>query len=170
MIAALVLGGLALCACEQGKPRRLPPDPMAAPDTAEAPAAVRSAGLQQGPQPAAFSLDRLGATVSPLAKPLVTAPANQPLAFEGFAYDAAAGQPARGVDLVVDGQAHGTVYGAARPDVARHFKSPAMLDVGFKAVMPAGSLAAGAHSVVIRVVSADGKAYADSPAVAFELR
>jgi hypothetical protein len=169
-VAVLAVAALALAACDKGKPRHPPPDPMALPDAPEPPAPLRSTGLPKSPQPAVFSLDQLGATASPLSKPIVTAPANQPLAFGGFAYDAAAGQPARGVDLVIDGQAGGTIYGAARPDVARHFKSPALLDVGFRATLPAGGLAAGAHTLVIRVVSTDGKAYAESPAIAFQLR
>ncbi|THD59874.1 hypothetical protein [Phenylobacterium sp.] len=169
-IAVLAVAVLALTACEKGKPRHPPPDPMALPDAPEAPAPVRSTGLPKSPQPAAFSLDQLGATASPLSKPTVTAPANQPLAFSGFAYDAATGQPARGVDLVIDGQAHGTAYGAARPDVARYFKSPALLDVAFKATLPAGSLTVGAHTLLIRVVSADGKSYAEGQAIPFQLR
>jgi hypothetical protein len=170
--AALTLTGLA--ACEQGKPRHPPPDPMAiappgaTPDGA-APAGVASAGLPKRPEAAGFFLDRAGAAVDPRSRQPAVTPADQATVFDGFGFDAPAKAPAKGVDIMIDGQAYGTVYGAARPDVAAFFKTPGLVNVGFKAVLPAGSLTVGAHTVVVRVVAADGKSYFDSPTVAFSV-
>ncbi|HLZ76667.1 hypothetical protein [Phenylobacterium sp.] len=169
-LASLSLVGLS--ACEQGKPRHPPPDPMAVAPPADAaggpaPAGVLSAGLPKRPEAAGFFLDRVGAAIDPRSRQPAVTPAGQATVFDGFGFDAPAKAPGKGVDLVVDGAAYGTVYGAARPDVASFFKAPALVNVGFKAVLPAGALAPGAHTVVVRVVAADGKGYFDSPTVAF---
>ena len=65
--------------------------------------------------------------------------------------------------MVVDGKAYGTTYGASRADVARYYKAEALTNVGYLMTLPAGMLAAGEHSVVARVIAADGKAYFQSP-------
>ena len=163
---------MALAACEQGKPRHPPPDPMAiAPPAATpggaVPADVLSAGLSPRPEAAGFFLDRIGAAIDPRGHPPAVTPAGQLTVFDGFGFDAPAKTPAKGVDVVVDGNAYGTVYGAARPDVASFFKTTALVNVGFRAVLPAGALTPGAHTVLVRVVAADGKGYFDSPTVAF---
>jgi hypothetical protein len=169
-LAGLVLSGL--CACEQGKPRHPPPDPMALapPSPGGAVAAdVLSTGLAKRPEAAGFFLDRVGAAIDPRSRQPAATPAGQATVFEGFGFDAPAKTPAKGVDVVVDGNAYGTVYGAARPDVANFFKAPALVNVGFRAVLPAAALAPGAHTVMVRVVAADGKGYFDSPTVAFSV-
>lgn len=170
---ALSLALATLGACEQGKPRHPPPDPMAIAPPADAtaagpaPAGVLSAGLVKRPEAAGFFLDHAGAAVDPRSRQPAVTPAGQATVFDGFGFDAPAKAPAKGVDIVVDGKAYGTVYGAARPDVASFFKTPGLVKVGFKAVLPPGALAVGAHTVVVRVVAADGKGYFDSPTVAF---
>ncbi len=173
----LAFAGLALAAlaaCEQGKPRHPPPDPMALapPPVAEAaapPDDVLSAGLAKRPEAPGFFLDHAGAAVDPRSRQPAVTPAGQPTVFDGFGFDAPAQAPAKGVDVVVDGKAYGTTYGAARTDVAHFFKAPGLVNVGFKAVLPAAALAPGAHTVVVRVVAADGKGYFESPAIAFSV-
>ncbi|MGZ3377318.1 MAG: hypothetical protein ACXU8S_12025 [Phenylobacterium sp.] len=174
---ALALAGLAaaaLAGCEQGKPRHPPPDPMAvAPPSATpdgaAPAGVVSAGLAKRPEAAGFFLDHAGAAVDPRSRQPAVTPAGQATVFDGFGFDAPAKAPARGVDVVIDGKAYGTTYGAARPDVASYFKAPGLVKVGFKVVLPAGALAVGPHTVLVRVVAADGRGYFDSPIVPFSV-
>jgi len=175
----LVLASLALttlCACEQGKPRHPPPDPMAlAPPPAvasgvdQAAAPTLSAGLSKRPEAAGFFLDHAGAAVDPRSHQPAVTPSGRPTVFDGFGFDAPAKAPAKGVDVVVDGKAYGTTYGTARPDVASFFKAPGLVKVGFRTVLPAGALAPGAHTVVVRVVAADGAGYFDSPAIAFSV-
>jgi hypothetical protein len=182
--AALVLAGfcatglclVGLSACEQGKPRHPPPDPMAiAPPDAEAgprPGAAPDAlstGLAKRGGAAGVFLDHAGQAVDPRSRQPATTSGDQPMAFDGFGFDAAAKAPAKGVDVVVDGKAFGTTYGAPRADVAQFFKAPSLVNVGFKTVLPAGSLAAGPHTVVVRVVAADGKGYFDSPPIPFSV-
>jgi hypothetical protein len=183
-VLILALAGLA--ACEQGKPRHPPPDPMAiappepaaAPTAPAAPAAAPGAtasaplseGLSKRPEAAGFFLDHAGAAADPRSRQPAVTPADQPAVFDGFAFDAVAKLPARGVDVVVDGKAYPAAYGAARPDVARYFKAPALINVGFKATLPAQAMTAGMHLAQVRVVAADGKGYFDSPAVSFSAR
>jgi hypothetical protein len=189
--AVLVLAGLwlagpclvGLSACEQGKPRHLPPDPMAlAPPTAEAQAQAQaqsqapmvegalSSGLTKRGVATGVFLDHAGAAIDPRSRQPASTPAGQPIAFDGFGFDMAAKAPAKGVDVVVDGRAFGTAYGRARPDVAQFFKTPGLVNVGFKTVLPADTLAVGPHTVVIRVVSANGQGYFDSPAIPFSVK
>lgn len=172
--AAAVLTGFAavlgLGACDKAKPRHLPPDPFAAPpaaDAAAAPTEGLSAGLPKRPGLPGFFLDHIGAAADPMNRPPATTPAAAPVALDGFAFDAAARLPAKGVDVVIDGRVYGTRYGHARHDVAVYFKTPALEQVGFRTTLPAGTLAPGAHTAVLRIVAADGKAFYESPAVAF---
>jgi predicted small lipoprotein YifL len=173
---ALTLAGLtaiSLAACEQGKPRHLPPDPMAVapPSAAAQPTAPHdglSAGLPKRPEPAGFFLDRAGAAVDPRSRQPAVTPAAQPIVFDGFAFDPVAKVPAKGVEVVVDGKAYGAAYGAERPDVAQFFKAPILVKVGFKATLPAGSLTIGPHTVVLHVIAADGKSFYESPQIAFQ--
>jgi hypothetical protein len=174
---ATILLGLALIAlgaCEKAKPRHLPPDPFAvAPPPAAPeppPAEGMSAGLTRRPQPAGFYLDHAGHAIDPFNRRPATTPADQPMVFDGFGFDPVAMAPAQGVDVVVDGKAYGTVYGAARTDVAAYFKEPGLLRVGFKTTLPAGTLKPGAHTAHVRVIAADGQGYYDSPGVLFEAR
>jgi len=171
---AALLCLLALAACDKAKPRQLPPDPFAAgppPAAPETPPGQgMSAGLAKRPQPAGFFLDHVGQASDPFNKrPAVTA-AGQPVVLDGFGFDPVAKAPAKGVDVIVDDRAYGTAYGAGRPDVAAFFKVPALVNVGFRTTLPAGTLAPGAHTAVVRVISADGKGYYDSPMLPFEVR
>lgn len=164
---ALTLG---LCACDQGKPRHPPPDPMAqgpAPvEEAPLPKAL-SEGLDKRPEAAGFFLDHAGAAFDPYNKPPAVTPRDRPVVFDGFGFDSVAKIPARGVDVAVDGKAYGTAYGAVRQDVATYFSQPGLANVGFRVVLPTGTLSVGPHKVAVRVIAADGKGYYESPPIAF---
>lgn len=171
-LAALGLAGLG--ACDEGKPRHPPPDPMAvmAPPSglaAKGPPG-RSVGLPRRPEPAAFSLDRINEAKDPLNRQPATVSAGEALVFQGFGFDPVARLPGRGADLVIDDKPYGTAYGAGRADVAAYFKNPAVTAVGFKTTLPAGLVAVGAHKAVVRVIAADGKGYFDGAPIAFEVR
>jgi hypothetical protein len=171
-LLCVLLAGSA--ACDKAKPRVLPPDPFAAgppPAMVEgAPAQGISSGLPKRPQTAGFFLDHVGQAADPFTRrPAVTA-ADQPVLLDGFAFDPVARWPAKGVDVVVDGKAYGTTYGAARPDVAVYFKAPALVKVGFRTILPAGSLKPGPHTAIVRVLATDGESYYDSPTLSFEVK
>jgi hypothetical protein len=170
---------LALTACEQGKPRHVPPDPMAKapPPVIPIPGAALpvpglpslSAGLSKRPQAALFSIDSIGAAVDPLNQPAVV-PAGEPIFVRGFGLDPVTKTPGKGLDVVVDGKAYGTSYGAGRDDVAAYFKAAGLTKVGFKTTLPPGEVAAGRHQILVRVVAADGKGYYDGATIAFEVK
>ena len=170
----VALTALTLAACDNPKPRVVPPDPMAAgPGMVEAvppPTDGLSAGLSKRSEMAGFTLDRIGAAVDPLNRRPAVTPAATATVLDGFGFDPVARAPGKGVDVVVDGKAYGTTYGGERPDVASYFKTPGLAPVGFATTLPAGALAAGPHSVVVRVVAADGKSFFESPVIPFEIR
>jgi hypothetical protein len=87
--------------------------------------------------------------------------------FTGFGFDPTAKAAARGVDVVVDGKTYGALYGHTRADVAVYFKIPGLTAVGYSLTLPPLTLAKGEHSVVVRVIAADGKGYFESPNFAF---
>ena len=165
---------LLLTACDNPKPRVVPPDPMAATPTQEEatppPTDGLSAGLTKRAEMAGFTLDRIGAAPDPLNRRPALTPAGAPVVLDGFGFDPVAQAPGKGVDVVVDGRAYGAAYGRVRPDVATYFKNPALAAVGFATQLPAGALSKGPHEVVVRVVAADGKSYFESPMIPFEVR
>jgi hypothetical protein len=166
---------LALGACDKAKVRHVPPDPMLAymheaPDLPPASGPGVSGGLSMRPGMPGFYLDHAGDALDPMnRKPAVTA-ADGPVLLDGFGFDPVALAPGKGVDVVVDGKAWPTNYGLPRGDVAEFKKIPGLVSVGFSTTVPAGTLARGAHSAVVRVVAADGKGYYDSPPIAFTLK
>ncbi len=170
---AALMAALALGACDKAKERHTPPDPFASlpPEPTSAPPTEGlSKGLAKRAELAGFSLDHAGAAQDPLNKRPAVTPADRPVRLDGFGFDPVAKAPAKGVDVVVDGKAYGTAYGAARPDVASYTKAPGLVKVGFSATLPAGALAPGPHIAVVRVVAADGKGYYEGPPIRFEVK
>ena len=174
--AICILTVLALAACDKAMPRQTPPDPMAAAPppagapTVAGPGAGLSAGLPKRPEFPGFYLDHAGAASDPLNHQPAVTPAGQPVLLDGFGYDPVTKTPAKGVDVVVDGKAYGTTYGSPRQDVATFTKVPGLVPVGYKTVLPAGTLAPGPHTAVVRVIGSDGKAYFEGPPIKFEVR
>ncbi len=176
LLAAACL--LSLAACDEPKPRNVPPPSpqAAAPAVAAAPAGAAaaegalSAGLAKRPEMAGFYLDRVGEASDPLVKKPALTSAGSPLVISGFGFDPIAKVPAKGVDVVVDGVAYPTTYGANRQDVATYTKVPALVPVGFTTTLPADTLKPGEHTVVVRVVASDGGSYFDSPVARITVR
>jgi hypothetical protein len=169
-LTAALAAALALAGCDRAKERRLPPDPFAAlppEETSLPPAKGLSLGLAKRSELAGFSLDNAGTAHDPLNQRPAVTPAGQPIRLDGFGFDPVAKAPAKGVDVVVDGKAYGTAYGAARPDVATYMKTPSLVKVGFSATLPAGTLAPGPHIAMVRVVAADGMSYYEGVAIPF---
>ncbi len=169
-LMAALTASLPLAACDKAKERHVPPDPFASlpPEpTSTPPTEGLSKGLPKRTELAGFSLDHAGAAQDPLNKRPAVTPANKPVRLDGFGFDPVAKAPAKGVDVVVDGKAYGTAYGAARPDVASYTKTPGLVNVGFSVTLPAGTLAPGPHIALVRVVAADGKSYYEGVAIPF---
>jgi hypothetical protein len=170
ILTAALMAALALAGCNKAKERHVPPDPFAAlpPEpTSTPPTEGLSKGLPKRAEPAGFSLDHAGAAQDPLNRRPAITPADRPIRLDGFGFDPVAKAPAKGVDVVVDGKAYGTAYGAARPDVASYTKTPGLVKVGFAVTLPAGTLAPGPHIAVVRVVATDGKGYYEGVAIPF---
>lgn len=176
--ACFAAAALSLTACDEPKPRNPPPAeapppvaaaPAAAPAAGAAPAAA-SAGLPKREGMAGFYVDYIGAAHDPLNRQPAVAAADKPLTVGGFAFDAASKQPARAVDVVIDGVAYGAAYGTPRDDVATFHKNPALQKVGYAVTIPAGTIPPGDHTLILRVVSTDGGGYQESVPVKFQVR
>jgi hypothetical protein len=161
---------LVLTACDNPKPRRADAAAAAA-ALASAPtlAPPASAGLGPRPEAPAFALDLINEAQNP-RESLGVIKGGGPVTFGGWAYDPVAKAAGKAVDLVIDGAAHGAGYGRPRPDVATYFKNDALGATGFAATLPGHILKRGRHTVVVRVVAADGTSYFDSAPIEFRVR
>jgi hypothetical protein len=171
LLAAACLLGLA--GCDTPKPRPVaPPPPQAAAveELGAGAAAPSSAGLRSLGAATGFYLDQVGEALDPVHRTPAATSQSAPLIIIGFAFDDGAKTPAKGVDVVLNGETYAATYGQARPDVAAYFKNPALTDVGFTASLPAGLLAPGAHRISLRVIAADGSGYFETPEVPFTVR
>lgn len=174
-LALLVL----LAACDKAKHRPVvdtskPLTVTGAPATAPVAAAAVglapiSGGLPLRPQFPAFYLDRINTAKDPLNYP-ATIGRDAAIEMTGFGYDVVAKAPAKGIDLDIDGKLYGAVYGDPRPDVAASKNIPALTATGYHMTLPAGVLAAGPHKVTVRVVSADGAGFYQSPTISFTVQ
>ena len=84
----------------------------------------------------------------------------------GWAVDGLAKKEAGGVDIVMDGKIYKANYGSDRPDVSEALKFPATRS-GFSLAMPRDFLSRGSHRVSVRVITNDGKNYAEGPTLTF---
>lgn len=128
-----------------------------------------SIGLPQREGPPGYYVDAIGKAMAPLKQdgPLRT-PAGAPIVIHGFAFDRVARTPAGAVDVVIDGKAYAADYGGARLDVAQAYGEPALAACGFVLTLQAGLLKPGPHSLVLRVVTADGAGWHESRTFDFE--
>jgi hypothetical protein len=172
VLAVLSLTAATLAACDNPKPRVVPPDPMAR--TLPPPSGVIAPPrdgltdtLAKRPEGASFYLDRVGEALDPLNKQPAGTPGDAPIQLSGFGFDPVAKAPGKGVEVVIDGKAYATAYGGTRQDVADYFKAPGLIATGYVVVLPAGFLVVGPHKVTVRVISADGAGYFESPSIAF---
>jgi hypothetical protein len=81
--------------------------------------------------------------------------ASKEVEITGWAIDAVRGEPALTVQIEVDGRAvFPAFYGSARSDVAAAF-GERYLNSGYEALLPAGALQPGVHTIRARVVTQD---------------
>jgi hypothetical protein len=86
-------------------------------------------------------------------------PARDKFTIVGWAVDQQAKEPAGGVIGVVDGVPYPAEYGRPRPDVARVFGVPSYANSGYSLELLGERFVPGAHSLLIRVLTHDRKAY-----------
>ena len=110
-------------------------------------------------------VDQIGLSRAPFGATPASIRSAEDSKVSGWAVDAPSRAPASGVDVVVDRMVFPTIYGAHRNDVAQYFGRPNYRDTGFNATIPANALSRGEHWLNLRVVTADGRCYFQSPAV-----
>jgi len=93
-----------------------------------------------------------------------------PLNIAGWAIDAPSGSPAGAVYIEIDRKIFPTRYGLTRPDVAAALHNQQYTKVGFDAELPIGNLAAGRHSLAVRVLNARKTGYYRGEAVELYLK
>jgi hypothetical protein len=176
---ALALAGAlaavaALWGCDKPSSPAAPPaaEPKAAQPTAAPPApgvaAPLSVNLPKRPGMPGFTLDYINEAVDPLNRQPAVVKGSGPLRVGGFGFDPVSKAPGRGIDLVIDDTVYATTYGSSRPDVARYTKVPALSGTGFLTTLPAGAVQPGPHQIIVRIVSSDGAAFYESPAILFD--
>jgi hypothetical protein len=79
--------------------------------------------------------------------------------FSGWAIDEAAGKPAGGVYLRVDGRLFPAVCGERRPEFGNPGLDRALLYSGFVRYFPVSEIGRGQHSAMLIVLAADGRSY-----------
>ena len=141
-----------------------------APATPATPVAMT---LSMTPCPAAPSLapmvrvadqvDQIGESRGPWGGGVAQIRRSQDSKVSGWAVDAPRRSAAAGVDVVIDRMVFPTIYGTDRTDVAQYFGRPSYRDTGFIATIPANAVPRGDHWLSIRVVTADGRCYFQSP-------
>jgi hypothetical protein len=91
--------------------------------------------------------------------------------FTGWAIDSQAKGTAGGVYLEIDDKLYWAYYGFPRENIATLFNSPAYLASGFQLGIPESAIGKGHHTLAIKVLTKDQKAYYSSEgSVSFETR
>ena len=111
----------------------------------------------------ADQVDQIGESRAPWGAGAAQIRRSQDSKVSGWAVDAPRRSPAAGVDVVIDRMVFPTTYGTHRNDVAQYFRQPNYRDTGFTATIPANAISPGEHWLSIRVVTADGRCYFQSP-------
>jgi hypothetical protein len=108
--------------------------------------------------PPLMNIEQVGGATAPFAGGPLRVGSGE-LKVSGWAVDQVAGTQARGVDILLDDVPFPTIYGADRGDVVEYFKRQGYLQSGFVAVIPAGQIGKGQHTIALRVVSSEGQCY-----------
>jgi hypothetical protein len=81
------------------------------------------------------------------------------LIVRGWVVDVRAKDIAGGVYLDIDGQLYPTYYGFLREDIATNYNTPAYRYSGFQVGIPVSKIGKGSHSLSIKILTNDKKAY-----------
>ena len=109
-----------------------------------------------------YSVDAVGPVTPPSRSPSIEVPVKDTVV-AGWAVDDLSKSAAANVDVVLDHVPYAAHYGLPRKDVAASLNNPGYEYSGFQYTIPASQLTKGIHVFAIRVVSADGKSYVESP-------
>lgn len=135
--------------------------PIAFRASASAPSVATLSGLTKNPATTRVSFGAPDGGRTAQSSPVpIELPQGQSLDIDGWAVDTSAMAPASALYVSVDDARDIRVeYGSARPDVAQALESAAYLRSGFRATIPSDALPVGRHTVMLKVVTADGHAY-----------
>ncbi len=133
----------------------LPSSPLSTP-----PPTVPVDTLGKAPGTTSFSLDSLNDTSLAGSPPMpIAVMSGAAVTLRGWAVDVPNGAAAGGVIVSVDAVNYQAAYGADRPDVAALLGKPAYRPSGFSITFPAKMLTPGGHTITIKILTNDRKAY-----------
>ena len=115
--------------------------------------------------PTRYSIDALNG--SPLTGEPVAAQSNGSITVSGWAVDAPSHKPASAVFIDVDGRLFSTTYGISRKDVADALKEKSYEKSGFASRIYSTS---GSHRAHLRIVSAAGSTYYETPPITLKVK
>jgi hypothetical protein len=163
LLRALVMSVSALaCSCDKAPPVEaiVLPEPTKTATT-----------LRRGSTATQYNLEFVGSAVEPLLRQAeAIGDGAQDITVSGWAVDTAARQAAGGVEVVVDGRGFKAEYGMDRVDVSAGLNEPLYRRSGFQFVFPPKTLPPGAHSVSLRIITANLDGYYDTPTVRLVVR
>ncbi len=174
LVATVVFGSLIFAAT------RPPPSTPVAP-TSSAPSqdvssptrgpAIDLTALDRSTSETYFFVDKINDVSLVVPPPMpITINSHGDIALTGWAVDTAAGSVAGGVIVAVDDKmTFQAAYGIDRPDVATALKSDTYRRCGFRAILPAGSITPGRHTITIKIVAANLRSYY-APAQAIDVQ
>jgi len=121
-----------------------------------------SPDLARCPGQTSMMIDRVGRMPSPFPS-VIPVRGSRAVKVTGWGVDQPSGSTGRAIDLLVDGRAVPAFYGLDREDVSNAFGSMNYRESGFAIEVAAGMLTPGAHTLVLRVVAANGQCYYEGP-------
>ncbi len=157
----LICSLIALAGCRSGGPQPAPTVPLE-------PGVSQS--LAQNNAATDYWIDAVGPVESPYTRGSVQMRATDEFKVRGWCVDRQAGEPAAGVELVLDGKPYQLPYKVDRSDVSDAQKNPKYRYCGFQASFPAQVVGAGSHRVSFRFLANDRKSYYQTPELPLEIR
>lgn len=111
--------------------------------------------------PAFGSVDGISGIPTPHAGSVVSVKGDK-IEVAGFAVDAAKGEAAAGVVVLIDGKQYIAIFGGERPDIAKALNNLKYVKSQFYVAIPVKEVGVGSHQIGFRVIASDKSGYYES--------
>jgi len=106
-----------------------------------------------------YYIDTINGLVINQQKQPIPLSTDKNLIVSGWAVDEKAKDVSGGVLIDIDGKLYPSTYGTDRPDVADAYKTPSYKNSGFISEIPISEIGKGQHTLSIKILTKDKKAY-----------